>query len=542
MYLSFYITDSNNDLIFQYLPSASAPTYNNFIIKLKSIYDETDIDKQSEFQISKYLRSFKYHSQQNTLNYWCLTSEENKDISRVKNVALIDPYVFMEGIDELLMEYFDKDVLTIKKLTNNYDRLTMIFNYIIDDGEPRTGAVMYSNKVKDVIPLQKDLTKFISSTAKNITDAVATTSSSDLRGGFQPGAFGNNSRGYMGGERDSSKAPWRSTTKETYTKEELYLDFVESVHLVLQKHHQHNKSKKRLSRSGYINNSLNNSQLTLVHGYIHGSIEGHSLLNGTPTVELNLNNNGTTIDSPSFHDCVNCEDYINDNEGKKLLNTKVTFIPPDGKFQLMNYSVDLDGIASNNIGLISVNFENNLGINNDEFEISVNISGSVKVPHIKNLGIDLLFSEDMSSAGGSGSDDDLAETSLDEYKIKIINNTHGRFSNTIESSTGKWIFDSLTPTGTVAVLRGCVENVDNTNKSDESASHNSSDDRTVKKSSSHKVLHSLDIRYEHEGQLISGIKVNSIDVTKSNQSINPKTIFKGVKYVSRMKECKIREN
>lgn len=542
MYLSFYVTDSNNGLIFQYLPSASAPTYSNFIIKLKSIYQDTDINSLSEFQISKYLKSFKYHSQQNNLDYWCLTSEENKDTSRVKNVALIDPYVFMEGIDELLMEYFDKEVLTIKKLTNNYDRLTMIFNYIIDDGEPRLGAVMYSNKVRDVIPLQKDLTKFISSTAKNITDVVSTTTASDLRGGFQPGTFGNSSRGRVGIDRDAGKALWRSATKEMYTKEELYLDFVESVHLVLQKHHhRHKGSKKRLSRSGYINNSLNSSQLTIVHGYIHGSIEGHSLLNGTPTVELNLNNNGTTIDTPSFHDCVNCDDYINDNEGKKLLNTKVTFIPPDGKFHLMDYSVGLDGIASNNIGLISVNFENNLGINNDEFEVSVNIGGSVKVPSIKNLVVDLSFVEDMLSSDDRGSIANSVEHS-DQYKIKIINNTHGRFSSGIEWSTGKWIFDSVTPTGTIAVLRGCVENTDDVAGSDDNGSHNSSEAKAAKKTNNHKVLHSVDIRYEHEGQLVSGIKVNSIEVTKANQSVNPKMIFKGVKYISRMKECEIREN
>ena len=527
MYLSFYITDSRNGLIFQYLPSANAPTFNDLWVKMKSVESmDSDIANHDEIKIGKYLKVSRYHSYVNNLNYWCLNSEENETLasSIASTTNKLEPFALLENIDTILMEYFIKDQLTVKKLSNNSDRLTMIFNYIIDDGELQVSGNLYSNKIKEVIPLQNDFTKIIHSTAKNISNAVVNSSQKkDLRyHGVMSSAINTG---------DDNVVPWRTTKFTPYSKEEIYLDFKEKVHLVFQKH---GHVKHRIASSnGYINNELKSdsrsSRMRLIHGSIYGSVNGHSLLNGnTPTIELNLNNNGSDLGIPRFHNCVNAEDYMTDNEDSNLLNTKIKFIPPDGKFHLMNYNINLQNIGSNDMGLISINFENNLGLNDDEFEITVNINGSSKVNKIKNLVVDLKFFEEMNN-----NDNDINE--LSQYgKIKIIRNTHGRFSNDVGTITGSWIFDVSTPTGTIAVLRGCIEDVIATKDTESNESNKI-------KSVGSMILQTLNIKYEYEGQLISGIKVNSIDVSRGLRSTPTSNIFKGVKYISEMIDCEVRE-
>ncbi|CAB4256404.1 similar to Saccharomyces cerevisiae YBR288C APM3 Mu3-like subunit of the clathrin associated protein complex (AP-3) [Maudiozyma barnettii] len=540
MYISFYITDSKNGLIFQYLPSASAPTFSDLWVKIKSVTAESDLTLQNEVKIGKYLKASKYHSDINNLNYWCLISDQKNE-----KVSIMDSFVLLETIDNILMEYFDKDALTVKKLTNNYDRLTMIFNYIIDDGEPQMAGNLYSNRIKDVIPLQNDLTKFIHSTAKNLGNVVSntavTSATSRNRGSYNGRMFNNPSSSLSSSSStigNEEIVPWRSTKIGQHAKEEIYLDFEETVQLVYQKRHRHAKrggTTTSLSQ-GYINSSINDSRMQLVHGNIHGYIKGNSLLNGTPVVELNLNNNGCDLGIPRFYDCVNCEDYMSDNEDKKLLNTKVKFLPPDGKFNLMEYSIGLNSKqqSNNNFGLISINFENNLGRNEDEFEITVNISGSSKVEKVKNLIVDLQFFE-------SQIHEERTEPNEHSGKIKIIRNTHGRFSHDIDSVRGNWIFDVNTPTGTIAILRGCIENDDNDNLQKE---RNSTDEKEGLEQIVNKhtmTLQTINVKYEHEGQSVSGIKVNSIDVIKQPRSSLPSNIFKGVKYLSKMVDYEIRE-
>lgn len=528
MYLSFYITDSRNGLIFQYLPSANAPTFHDLWVKMKSVEGmDSDISSHDEIKIGKYLKVSKYHSSVNNLNYWCLNSKENETLisngSTTSNK--IEPFFLLENIDCILMEYFNKDQLTVKKLSNNSDRLTMIFNYIIDDGEPQLSGNLYSNKIKEVIPLQNDFTKIIHSTAKNLSNVVANSSQKK-----ELGYHGVMSSAINANDDDDNVVPWRTTKFTPYTKEEIYLDFKEKVHLVFQKHDGHGKHRI-VSSNGYINNELKNnsrnSRMQLIHGSIYGSINGHSLLNDNiPTIELNLNNNGSNLGIPRFHKCVNIEDYIIDNGDSNLLNTKIKFIPPDGKFKLMDYNINLQNISSNDMGLISINFENNLGLNDDEFEITVNINGSSKVNKIKNLIVDLKFFEKMNNQESN--------ELLEQGKIKIIRNTHGRFSNDVGTVTGSWIFDVNTPTGAIAVLRGCIEDTTVTKDTDSNESNKINVTNPM-------ILQTLNIKYEYEGQLISGIKVNSIDVSKGLRSTPTSNIFKGVKYISEMIDWEVRE-
>lgn len=543
MYLSFYITDAKSVLIFQYLPSVNAPTFQNLWIKIKSLYPNYTSDSHTTINVGKNLEAFRYFSATNNLNYWCLKSEERKDDVQAGKLSIIDPYVFMEKMDELLMAYFDKDILTIKKLINNYDRLTMIFNYVLDDGEPQVGDAMYSNRIKNAIPLQNDLTKFINSTAKSFSGVVT---KHELGSGYNQKRLtkGINDHGLI--DMDAEVVPWRSNKITEYTKEEIYFDITERIHLVIQKHNKH--SNKNIGQNNGYGSNISNSRMKIVHGYIHGSIESRCSLNESPTVELNINNNANDLGLPRFHDCVKVEDYIIDNEGKGLLNSKIKFIPPDGKFKLLEYNIDMNDFSCNNIGLVSVNFENNLGNKGDEFEITININDSIKVEKVINLCVNLEFSKDVRSlqknenninVDGVEDEDDTAEEEY--YKIKILRNTHGRFSNDVDPKRGNWIFDSLTLTGTLAVLRGCIETTKSNNRTETDISANVPKDQASKLPNPHVILQRINIKYEHEGQIVSGMKVNSIEISNTTHFTDTKNIFKGVKYLSKMEECEIRE-
>ena len=179
MYISFYITDSRNGLIFQYLPSNDAPSFKNLWTRIQStcpqlghtridgVEDEFIYQRISESNIQTYTHSlvgqdlevFKYYSHTNNLYYWCLVSRSS-DITQPSHGFIMEPHILMEEIDEMLLDYFNKDKITVKKIVNNYDQITLIFNCCVNGGEPMTGG-MYMNRVKSIIPMKSDFSKVI---------------------------------------------------------------------------------------------------------------------------------------------------------------------------------------------------------------------------------------------------------------------------------------------------------------------------------------------------------------------------------------------
>ncbi|CAD8094722.1 unnamed protein product [Paramecium sonneborni] len=106
-----------------------------------------------------------------------------------------------------------------------------------------------------------------------------------------------------------------------YEKNEIYLDIIESVNLLI-------------SRKG-----------TVLRSEVVGSIELRSKLTGMPECQIGMNdkllmgkqarynkqNSGITIDDMKFHACVGLPKFEKDRI--------ITFIPPDGHFQLMSYRI-----------------------------------------------------------------------------------------------------------------------------------------------------------------------------------------------------------
>lgn len=510
MFISFYITDSKYSLVFQYLLSSNSPPYEHLKTKVQDVCpelmsdtstlengartDDGNSNLNSVYRsIGKNLELYKFYSVTNKLYYFCLTSGSS-------SVSKCSPFAFMEEMDRLLLEYFDKDQLTASKITNNYDRITMIFYVCIDGGEPAAGR-LYSNKIKQIIPVRSDLSKIINSTAHSLQVVVQ-------RQGQQQGQKFGNTQTRLDTDsfwRENETVPWRSTGLK-YTNNEIYVDMTESIHVIYQK-----SRKKSSSASRY-----DSSKITMVCGTINGCATVRCYLSNNPSVELQLDLAGRDLGIPSFHDC------IEPDKNGGLVNCNLNFIPPDGKFTLMQYCIDLDQhqlnqsrTYNNPIGLVTVGFSDQLGTKKDEFELTINVANSREVENIQDLRV---FLELQPSADDQSVQQQQETFEDSEIKIKVLRNTHGRFENSVASGQGSWIFDKETPTGTLPVLRGCVEN--------------SSGLQCVAK------VQRVSLSYSHTGQLASGIKVKAINI--NSQGLTGTRPFKGVKYMTTTGDYQIR--
>ena len=580
MYISFYITDSRNGLVFQYLPSTEAPSFTNLWTRIEStcpqltqlpsngsFHDDIEgnknvniLDSTATFTnneslthglVSKDLEVFKYYSKVNNIYYWCLKSLNPDPVT--KRGLDIEPHIIMEEIDRMLLDYFDKDEISVKKIMNNYDQITLIFNCCINGGEPMTGG-MYMNRVKNIVPMKSDLSKVINSTAHTIQNVVARRQY-PLNGFVESngdGKFRTHNNQLNRFKTGVEIVPWRNnnnnhsyaigskttTATNMSNRNEFYLDIRETMCLVMER----TMNKRRKDRGS--------RQFQLVNGKITGIFDCRSYLIGdAPFVSIDLDNNGYDLGFPSLHPCVEIDQFDSQN-------TKLSFIPPNGKFRLMEYSLDINKerswdttrgktykFSNQQFGIVSVDYLNNLGIKEDEFEITVNIASSRKVLEIYDLSIELQF-----KVNGKSNEINMFE---DDYpkKIRILRSTHGRFTQLVNQNKGYWEFDSKISTGTTAILRGCIEdqNNDRNERNEEEESYNSNNtNMNIEKDRSKYILNRVILRYRHEGQSLSGIKVNGIKVENqisSNNSTNSNKIqpaFKGVKYISYVKDIEMR--
>ncbi|QLG72677.1 hypothetical protein HG535_0D03850 [Zygotorulaspora mrakii] len=530
MFISFYIADTKNALIFQYLLSSSSPLFSHLLTKIQNVCPELISEHHDEERdesimgqdslkytssihssLGKDLEVYKYHSVTNNINYFCLTSLS-------KGQASIEPLLFLENMDRILLEYFEKERLTVSKLINNHDRLSMIFYMCVDSGEPAVGR-LHENMIKRMVPMRSDLSKIINSTAHSFQKAVRQPALQNQRL-FEHSAtkgsllFEQGSGSSTNDAFENEVVPWR-TGNLKYKDNEIYVDVLETMHLVYSQ-----RQKKR--RRSYRGKNETGAEIKMVCGSICGQINFRSHISENPTIELDLNLAGNYLGVPSLHESVE----TSSEPGKPV--DKLRFIPPDGKFCLMEYNIDLDMLQARNavyksgsIGMVSVDFQDGLGSKHDEFEIIINISNSTKVTDIKDLRIDVEVTPevmprnnttDERSNKNKNQEVDDPNPDFSEHKIKVLRNTHGRFENDVVPGKGTWIFQKDTAVGALPVLRGCVENVWN--------------------SAIYVKVKRVSVSYNYAGELASGIQVNAINITSGVRNLKSLKLFKGVKYTT----------
>ncbi|KDO26036.1 hypothetical protein SPRG_08689 [Saprolegnia parasitica CBS 223.65] len=104
-----------------------------------------------------------------------------------------------------------------------------------------------------------------------------------------------------------SNIPWRKAGVK-YTQNEIYFDIVEEIDAIVDTHGQ------------------------MISCEVNGIINGHSRLSGVPDLTM-VFVDPSVIDDCSFHPCVRYSRY----ERERV----VSFVPPDGQFELMQYRVQV---------------------------------------------------------------------------------------------------------------------------------------------------------------------------------------------------------
>jgi len=424
------------------------------------------------------------------------SDEANDNKYNNQQSSAINPnfvFTFLYKILEIMQDYFGTPINPLK-IEANYDIMCNLMQEIIEGGYPYITDI---NNLRDLVPFKSSLGSKLLQTTNQIAKNYSISNSSS-----------HASMSSMNNVTDS-KVPWRSSNVK-YTNNELFVDIKETINVIMTPHSTKSKtfskSTNGSSKSHLYNSntsSFHNQRLIPIVANISGEIDFTSHLSGTPDILCSLNLNGHYLGVPSFHRCVRIDRWLN-NEGN------LSFIPPDGKSTLMNYTIDLDSYPTQkvqrNIGFINPDFRTGLGLKNNEFEINLGINFFKNVSKIENLKIQIHTKQDM--------------------VIKILRLSHGDFQT---KSNGKfeWVFDPSISLGINPVLRGIVEKIDQDDIFEDL------DD--VKPEAIFPELISLS--YANKGALPSGIRVDSLKITRGLNDIKP---YKGVKYTTKTGEFVIR--
>lgn len=485
-YHAVYIGDIDHKFVFQHFLNPSAPAYDQLWSRINSmcpwLANEQEIapddtrgvpgDGILAGSLGKDYKVYKHKvkSPSGTLHYWVLCDKTHE-----KNIAFGEPFFVISELHKSLLEYFDRASLSISKITNNADRVSIICNYLLNGGYYNTSG-LYDCRMKEIIPERSDLSKILTNTAHHIHTAVqkgppsttSVSSSSTTMSGPHNGP--HNGEGYGGGKAiDSNVVPWRSNKSPHNELKELYVDIVEHLQLIYEK----------------------NRYIT---GHASGTVYVRCYLPGNPLVEINFKKK---LGVPAVHECV---------DKKSLMEDRVKFIPPEGRFTLLKYSV-----SEKPSPMVQAAIEQRLGVGHDEFQVTLNINSSTTIKNIEDLVVTLNFAKSP------------------HYKVKPLQITHGRMESS-DSSGARWILDQEVATGSLPVLRGCFEKSQEHTESSSPSLHSSLRPPPPPR------VHSLSITYTHPGSpTTTHLPVHSISVdTPAHQ------LFKGVKYHTVVNDYQIR--
>lgn len=194
---------------------------------------------------------------------------------------------FLHRVADIFVDYFGSpaDESAVKE---NFSTVYQLLEEMVDYGWPLTTE---ANALKAIIRPPSIMSKISSAVFANTNVSVSNT--------LPSGTISN--------------MPWRAAGV-TYTKNEIYMDIVEEVDAIID------------AASGNI-----------VQSDVSGRIQCQCQLSGIPDLVLTFNK-PNLIDDCSFHPCVRYGRYERDKV--------VSFVPPDGNFELLKYSISGDRKAN----------------------------------------------------------------------------------------------------------------------------------------------------------------------------------------------------
>lgn len=465
-----------SNLIFEYPNATGSPSFVGLLATLKgSANNDAPIvavsSTHSVYKISQArVRCLAYvrRSDSKELKLQTLRDEESTEESvrsptqhetdsAPQNPALV--LSFLKSLLDVLQDYFSLSALMIEA---NYDVLCNLLQELIQGGNPYITDV---NTMRDYVSFKSSWSsKLLSSTNQLAKSYVS------------PQTTMNNA---VNSNLKQQPVPWRRADVK-YTQNELFVDLTERINIVLSPRHP------RMNKTPHSSHDLYTKLAVL-----EGSVDFTSHMSGVPDVALNLSLNGHNLGIPSLHRCVRLDRWMS-NEGL------LSFIPPDGKTTLMQYTVDLDQYSASkthrNVGVVIPEYRQGLGTKKNEFEIVIRVNMLRGVSKVDNLCVKVMTKPGLN--------------------VKILRLSHGDFQTKAQGFF-QWVFDCETAMGINAVLRGIVED----SESEDAVN----------------VPEYFAMSYTLKGALPSGIRVGSVKVSGLNV-----TPYKGVKYLTETGDFVIR--
>ncbi|EHK27185.1 uncharacterized protein TRIVIDRAFT_73127 [Trichoderma virens Gv29-8] len=246
----------------------------------------------------------------------------------------IEPLLVLEFLHRIVdaFEDFVGAPLLAVKLENNYDVVAQLLTEMCDAG---TVSTTEPNALREVVEMEGWVDKLLGSINLPGKNPLNTTSNA-------PSLIASN----------TPALPWRRANVR-HTSNELYADVVETLSVTLA------PSGRPLA------------------AFANGTIAFTSKVSGVPDVLVTLgspsgkHNIGGIMELPVFHPCVRLNKW-NERPGE------LSFIPPDGRFILAGYEVDLlpftsgksGSVNSNNLKLpVTLEMKTGLGPVGSEFEV-----------------------------------------------------------------------------------------------------------------------------------------------------------------------------
>ncbi|KAF1935006.1 clathrin adaptor, mu subunit [Clathrospora elynae] len=217
---------------------------------------------------------------------------------------------FLHRVADVLEDFLGPPLLA-SKIEGNYDVVAQLLNEMVDGG---IIANTEPNALRDVVEAPNFMKSLLggvglpSSTPSSLTPSVTTFS---MAGRPSPRL------GPTSATQTSSPVPWRRANVR-HTSNEMYVDIVETLEVTL-------------SPSGRPLSAIAN-----------GTIAFTAKVSGIPDLILQLGCAGgihNAISLPVFHPCVRLNRW-------KERPGELSFVPPDGRFVLAGYEVDLLGSAA----------------------------------------------------------------------------------------------------------------------------------------------------------------------------------------------------
>ncbi|CAI8499688.1 unnamed protein product [Hanseniaspora opuntiae] len=247
------------------------------------------------------------------------------------DVDCFKAFQYLDNLDDLLSNFFTKNY-NVKQLRANKMVLNEIIDETLDFGIPQlTDYNLLHQYIKLKIEEEPQEFKDKQSSNSQIHNLKNLVMGNEVDTNIQPDAASSAPKEDINLkskiiETLNDSISWRPKGIH-YKKNELFVDVIEKVK--------------------FIQDLNKNSSNNIKYHQVEGSIMCKSYLSGMPVVQLGLINDMTFNidrinqkgDEFKFHQCIQKidTDYYQNKDGNKL----VTFIPPDGEFELCNYRLDI---------------------------------------------------------------------------------------------------------------------------------------------------------------------------------------------------------